>query len=64
MVTQDDILELIGNNEGIIQSTLPEVLKGERGNINHAIMQLNKKKMIRREVYGVSWKLYLKKKKD
>lgn len=58
MVTQEEILNLIGSNEGIVQSTLTIFLNGEPGNINHAIMQLNKKKMIRREVYGVSWKLY------
>lgn len=61
MVTQEEILDLIGSNEGIVQSTLTILLNGEQGNINHAIMQLNKKRMIKREVYGVSWKLYLNK---
>lgn len=60
MVTQEEILNLIGSNEGIVQSTLTVLLNGEPGNINHAIMRLSKKKMIRREVYGVSWKLFLR----
>ncbi len=41
MVTQEEILNLIGSNEGIVQSTLTIFLNGEPGNINHAIMRLS-----------------------
>lgn len=61
MVTQKEILDLIRDNEGIVQSTLSERLNGSASNIGHTIMAPKKKKMIRREVYGASWKLYLAK---
>lgn len=53
MVTQDEILNLIGSNEGIIQSKLPDMLNGEPGNINHAIMRLNKKRKLGERFMGL-----------